>query len=306
MKTDQEMLDDLLVLKKAKEVPKPDYVQSDTTLRDRYLEPPFSILDAKTGHWQKRKAKWLELGIKSEIGRDVAVLPGKTSNDYMPDMSSAISIFDPALCELMYTWYCPPGGTILDPFAGGSVRGIIAHKLGYKYVGIELREEQVLANREQAKELLDPDNQPTWICGDSDKILDTLQGEEYDMIFSCPPYFNLEIYSDLEDDLSNMEYEQFIKKYKSIIQKSLMLLNNKGFAVFVVGDVRNEKGYYVDFIGDTKRSFMDNYFRNDGAKLWNDMILLDPIGTAMIRAENTWKSKKVVKVHQNVLCFKKW
>jgi len=36
---------------------------------------------------------------------------------------------------------------VLDPFAGGSVRGIVASRLGYRYVGIELRQEQVEANR---------------------------------------------------------------------------------------------------------------------------------------------------------------
>ena len=49
--------------------------------------------------------------------------------------ASGTSIFDPVLCELAYRWYCPPGGVILDPFAGGSVRGIVASKLGRRYVG---------------------------------------------------------------------------------------------------------------------------------------------------------------------------
>ena len=51
-------------------------------------------------------------------------------------IKSGTSIFDPVLCELMYSWFCPQGGNILDPFAGGSVRGIVAHYLGYHYDGI--------------------------------------------------------------------------------------------------------------------------------------------------------------------------
>ena len=39
-------------------------------LRDKFIEPPFSILDAKQGSWQRRKKQWFQLGIKSEIGRD--------------------------------------------------------------------------------------------------------------------------------------------------------------------------------------------------------------------------------------------
>ncbi len=295
---------ELLAFKKETEVPKEEYVQKGTTLMDRYIEPPFSVIDAKSGRWQARKNQWKELGIKSEVGRDVVVLPGASNNDYMPDMGTSTSVFDPALCELMYKWFCDEGGLILDPFAGGSVRGIVAQKLGYEYTGIELREEQVVSNRDQAIEILEPSNHPTWICGDSDQVLDTIT-DEFDMIFSCPPYFDLEVYSQDENDLSNMTYEAFIKKYTSIIHKSLSKLKYRGYAVFVIGDVRDERGNYRDFIGDTKRAFMDLYFKNDGAKLYNDIIFLDPIGTAMIRAENTWSSKKVVKVHQNILVFKK-
>ncbi|MGB3312861.1 MAG: DNA methyltransferase, partial [Albidovulum sp.] len=63
---------------------------------------------------------------------------------------SGTSIFDPVLCEIAYRWFCPQGGTVLDPFAGGSVRGIVASQLGRAYVGIELRAEQVAANQAQA------------------------------------------------------------------------------------------------------------------------------------------------------------
>lgn len=282
---------------------KPEYVDSELTLRDRYIEPPFSVLDTKTGSWQKRKTAWKALGIKSELGRDAECLPGKSNNDYMPNMTSGTSIFDPALCELMYKWFCPEGGDILDPFAGGSVRGIVAHKMGYKYTGIELRAEQVESNIEQAAEILPAINQPTWICGDSDQLLDTLEDKIYDFIFSCPPYYNLEVYSEDQNDLSNMTYNDFLEKYQSIIKKAFTLLNPGGYAVFVVGDVRDERGYYYDLVSDTKKAFTDPY-KVDG-KLYNDMILLDPIGTAMIRASAAFKSKKVVKVHQNVLCFKK-
>lgn len=309
-KSDAEVTEMLKQMKKADGWVDPDtkeeWVDSELTLRDRYIEPPFSVLDTKTASWRKRKDKWLEMGIKSEIGREVNLLPGKSNNDYMPDMASSTSIFCPALCELMYIWFCPKNGTILDCFAGGSVRGIVAHKLGYKYVGIELRPEQVESNRKQALELLPLDNQPTWICGDSEKVMEGWNWDKnnFDSIFSCPPYANLEVYSDLEDDLSYMDYSVFLKKYKRIITKATSLLTESGsFAVFVVGDVRDDRGYYLDFVSDTIKAFTDPFTGN--TKLYNNMILLDPIGTAMIRASNFKDSKKVVKIHQNVLCFRK-
>lgn len=272
--------------------------QSDGALRTRFIEPPFSILDARGGSWRQRKNKWLELGIKSEEGRDATCIIGKNDSDYMPDMKTGVSVFDPALCELMYKWFCPEGGKILDCFAGGSVRGIVAHKMGYDYTGIELRPEQVDSNIEQGHSIC-PEKEPKWICGDSNQVLDTIY-EKYDFVFSCPPYVDLEVYSNDKNDLSNMDYDDFLLLYRSIICKSVDKLKPGCFAVFVVGDVRDKDGYYYDFISDTKKAFIAA-----GAKLYNEAILLDPIGTAMIRANNFAGSKKLVKVHQNILCFKK-
>jgi hypothetical protein len=80
--------------------------ESNGALRNRFIEPPFTIIDARTGDWRKRKNKWLELGIQSELGRDVKCIIGAdTGLDYMPAMKSGTSIFDPALCELLYFWF---------------------------------------------------------------------------------------------------------------------------------------------------------------------------------------------------------
>ena len=38
-------------------------------LADRFMIPPFSVLNAREGWWQNRKRAWLALGIKSELGR---------------------------------------------------------------------------------------------------------------------------------------------------------------------------------------------------------------------------------------------
>ena len=100
------------------------------------------------------------------------------------NMAPGTSIFDPVLCELVYKWFCPDGGHILDPFAGGSVRGIVASVLNRAYTGIDLSEEQVSANKEQAKEIV-PDKQPEWILGDAYEVESLLPiGKHYDLVFS--------------------------------------------------------------------------------------------------------------------------
>ena len=269
----------------------------DVLLRDKFIEPPFSILDTKSGSWQNRKKQWSRIGIKSEIGRDSVVIH-MDSKKQDKNKSNYVSIFDPALCEVLYRWFCPDSGTILDPFAGGSVRGIVANKLGYSYTGIDIREEQIASNYEQGREIL-KDNCPEWICGDSNVELD-LFDKSFDFVFSCPPYADLEVYSELDGDISNKPYNEFLKLYESIINKSCKLLKKGGYACFVVGEVRDKNGNFYGFVPDTIKCFL-----NSGMKYYNEAILLNPVASASMRANGNMKTRKLVKIHQNVLIFKK-
>ena len=87
--------------------------------------------------------------LKGDLVYGVTVHPYDGTDPNSVASSSGTSIFDPVLCELAYRWFSPPQGIVLDPFAGGSVRGIVASHLGRKYTGIDLRSEQIIANRAQ-------------------------------------------------------------------------------------------------------------------------------------------------------------
>lgn len=269
------------------------------SLLDKFLVPPFSVLDTRQGYWQDRKRYWLDMGIKSEIGRNDDLL-GDGLNRLAKAQKSNLtgtSIFDPVLCEVIYSWFNVDGGTIYDPFAGGSVRGVVAEKLGYEYTGIDLRLEQVEANRENAKEL---GVNPTWHCDDSLNADKYVNDESVDLIFSCPPYADLEVYSDDERDLSNMDYEQFKSVYADIIAIACKKLKNDRFAVFVVGDVRDKKGAYRNFVDYTKRCFNEN-----GLVTYNELVLLNVVGTGALRAKSAMRNRKMIKIHQNVLVMYK-
>jgi DNA modification methylase len=281
-------------------------IVQDELLRDKFIEPPFSILDTKSGNWQRRKKQWNRLGMKSEVGRDAKSINGGTDiyrniskKEGYDNKDNYVSIFDPALCEVLYHWFCPSNGTILDPFAGGSVRGIVANKLGYKYTGIDIRQEQIDSNRLQGFEILDVNNQPNWYVGDSNVLLDSI-AKQYDFVFSCPPYADLEVYSDLDGDISNMTYNEFMIAYELIIAKSCNLLKVGGYACFVVGEVRDKNGNYIGFVPDTIRAF-----QKCGMKFYNEAILLNAVASASMRANGNMKSQKLVKIHQNVLIFRK-
>ena len=272
------------------------------SLAERFIIPPLSVFRANSGYWQERKKGWLSLGIQSEKGRDdrmlenMAKLSKKAAGSNLP----AESIFDPVLCEIMYRWFCPSGGQILDPFAGGSVRGITAGCLDYQYTGIDLRQEQIEANYEQID--IVKEQKPVWICADSrDMDYHLADGFEADFVFSCPPYADLEVYSKQPQDLSNMSYPEFKAAYRDIIQKACSYLKEDSFAAFVVGEARSKQGSYYGLVPDTIKAFEDA-----GAHFYNEMILVTQIATkALTVAEGFVKSRKIGKIHQNILVFVK-
>tara|TARA_X000000950_G_scaffold269371_1_gene347923 strand:+ start:14 stop:1003 length:990 start_codon:yes stop_codon:yes gene_type:complete len=280
--------------------------------RQKYIEPPFSVLDTKLKSWQERREIWYQLGIQSELGRgeeyggynnfgDWIIQKGWTEKGSFVGQEAKLktSIFDPVLCELMYEWFCPKDGTVLDPFAGGSVRGIVSAVLKHPYLGIDLNEYQVTSNREQADQILE-EEKPEWITGDSETVLDTIN-KEFDFVFSCPPYFDLEVYTNEEEDLSNMSDENFVNKYHSIIQKSVDKLKENSFAAFVVGEVRNKNGFYKKLVYHT----IDG-FEKAGCNFYNDIILLRPVANAAMRIPTQFPNRrKVVRIHQNILIFYK-
>jgi hypothetical protein len=299
----REKLDNRLERAKAKQ-DKPREQFGDPTkkgaLRDRFVEPPFTVLDARKGEWNSRKRTYKNMGLRSEKGRDDNLINyGEFVRQIMIN-DNGTSVFDPVLAELMVKWFSDPGDHILDPFSGGSVRGIISAMCGRDYTGIDIRQEQIDENYGQLKKLIpDCPNQPRWLLGDSDNVLNDPNLGMYDGILSCPPYHDLEQYSDMEGDLSNMSYEEFSGKYFSIIQKACAHLKPGKFAVWVVGEVRDKKtGYLRDFVGLSKKCFLAS-----GLRLWNDAVLLTPIGSASVRTNGFAASRKLVRIHQNVLVF---
>lgn len=214
---------------------------------------------------------------------------------------SGTSIFDPVLAELAYKWFSPPNGQIVDPFAGGSVRGIVASCLGFRYWGSELRPEQVEANRLQADAILGAkDCAPEWQCADARNALATAPSADF--VFTCPPYGDLEVYSDDPADLSSMEWSDFCVAYREVISKAVSRLKNDRFAAIVVGEFRDPRsGEYRGFVPLTIEAF-----RDAGCAFYNEAILVTPAGSLPIRAGKQFASgRKLGKSHQQLLVFVK-
>ncbi len=203
----------------------------------------------------------------------------------------------------------PPGGLVLDPFAGGSTRGLMAWLLGRRYVGVDLSRRQVRANEGQMQLVQDRAPEavravvkatpaPSWIVGDSLRH-DFSSGADF--LFTCPPYGSLERYSKDPLDLCNMTVPAFLAAIRAIAARTCAALRQDRFACWVVGNYRDRGGMaaYNDLVGETVRAF-----EAAGLRLYNDCVLLNPVQSVAISGTRHFKAtRKMGKVHQNVLVF---
>lgn len=277
--------------------------------------PAFSILNARNGEWQGRKARWLaEVGSGLD-GRSAAAMDCHDGRNGSPIEGHAVigtSGFDPVLAELVYRWYSRPGWQVVDPFCGGVTRGAVAVTMGRAYWGCDLSAEQVAANRAFQDEKEDRRRtalRERWIVGDAFDALDS--APIADLVFTCPPYGSLERYSQHRRDLSAMPWPAFLEAYRAILAKASERLKPNRFAVVVVGNFRDRRdisGRLVhqdrplrNLVGETIDAF-----EAAGIRWYDEAHVVTSIGTLAARTAYVWpRSRKIGRTHQTVLVFVK-
>ncbi len=301
------------------------------SLNDRFIVPPFSVLDTRKGYWQDRKRIWrkligdmgesrndklitsLEIKYKDLYQRtrqhreELGISFKEYVEKYVPKeelereeskvLAAGVSLLDPVMAEIVCRWFGFDNCKTFDCFAGDTIFGYVSSYLGNEFIGIELREEQAQTNNERTKDL-----PARYICDDGQNVANHIEAESQDLLFSCPPYFDLEVYSDDSRDASNQKtYKDFIGIIENAFKAAFGCLKNDRFAVIVVGDVRNrDTGAYYDFCGDIKR-----IFKECGANLYNEIILVETGASTALRASRYMDTRKVAKMHQNILVFYK-
>lgn len=171
----------------------------------------------------------------------------------------ALSKFNSENCKNIINYFTCKGDTILDPF-GGRTRAIISNHLDRKYVGFELTEKYFPAESTSDRKIFNMDS------GDMDKVLD--KSMKFDLAFTCPPYWNMEKYSDNPKDLSTSpSYLGFLRDCNSRLELTSSYLKEDGFLIVVLMDFR-QKGVFYPWHIDTI-----NFFHNNtDFKLYDTMI----------------------------------
>ena len=274
------------------------------SLNNYFLVPPFSIINLSKKEILDRKRLWMSLiddDGSSRGGAKSYENKGFEKDNYNINIkSNGTSIMNPVVCELINKWFLPAQGhsKTFDCFSGDTSFGFVSSYLGNSFTGIELRQQQVDFNQSRIDEF---GLNAHYICDDGQNVAKHLQTNSQDLLFSCPPYYDLEIYSDKPNDASNQgTYKDFLKILDNAFTSATTCLKNNRFATIVVGNIRDKNGFYYDFVDDIIK-----IFEKAGLHFYNDIILQTPVGTGALIARRYMKYRKVVKIHQNLLVFYK-
>lgn len=208
------------------------------------------------------------------------------------------SVFPAPLMEWIILRYGGnPGSSILDAFAGGPPRGVVSTIMGHKYTGFEIRREQITENEGVLKKL--KLKGARYVEADG-RYMEGVDGP-FDCAITCPPYYDLEIYSDHSLDVSNFKtYEEFNASMWLCALRHRELMKPGGFVCWIVGPFRDKKtGEIIDFKSHTVENF-----RDAGFLFWQEIILSKNFASAATRAGNAWRGLKLVPRHEYLLIFR--
>jgi len=191
--------------------------------------------------------RWLDLGNKpseSGIRRILRTRDGVRS----------VVNFKPAIAQYIYKNYVPSGGTVLDPCAGYSGRlcGLISTGKDLLYHGIDPCPETMIGNSRlsgfYAKQYDSFSNRLEWPfryrfdLGCAEDILPTIASSSYDLIFTSPPYFNVEQYDTLptQSYVRYPKYEDWRDNFlRKIFEHSCRIVKDMGYVIYNVKDYKN-------------------------------------------------------------------
>lgn len=207
------------------------------------------------------------------------------------------SVFSPALCSYMLNCYAPATGLVVDPFAGGGTRAIMAASRGLRYAGTELRAEEVTAVVSRLDALGYADL-ATIHNGDARQLDTFAQGGDF--CYTCPPYFDLETYKGGPADLSECKsYEAFAQALGEVAAATRRALKRGAKSCWVVGLHRDKAGTLLPLNHDTARAHTANGFR------LLEEVIVNHTGTGAIQRVGQFEKgdKRLVRVHEYCLVF---
>lgn len=262
------------------------------------------VWDLNKEHFKDRDELYEQ--VIEELGHDGSRAELRPESDVY---TGEYSVFAPSLAHWLIIRYAgkDTGANIIDPFAGGEVRAVVATVLGHNYHGWEVRQKQIDDNEKTlAKYGL---KGAKYYKGDGTKLEGGPPRMKFDMLLTCPPYYDKELYSDQEDDISNERYYfQFDEKYARFPHTLWDKMKPGAFACIVVDNPRPRsdkeadlfKRFLRNLVGDTHSAFVEA-----GFQFWDEITMIRTAGDLHGKAGSFWEGKKLVGCTQQVLIFRR-
>jgi hypothetical protein len=132
--------------------------------------------------------------------------------------SGIVAIFRPIIAASVYKKFNPT--SILDPCAGWGGRMIAANALNMNYIGIDTNTNLIVPYTKMISHLNSSLITMYW----NDCLSMDYSTLNYDMVFTSPPYYNSELYS----NMPRRTKEEWNEWYKSFAGKTYQHLKSKG------------------------------------------------------------------------------
>lgn len=201
---------------------------------------------------------------------------------------TSLSQFNTEYARRIIEFYSCKNDKILDPFAGRT-RMEISKLLKRQYVGFEI-------NSKYTRDGLINDD-----CFNIDNY--NLKTKDYDLLLTCPPYWNMEKYSinePISGDLSMLKtYSEFEIEYKQRFDKVVPYIKDTGLCAVVIANYRTD-GEYIPL-----ETLTINTFISLGWKIY-DMIILEmnPAARQPYYSQAVTKRRQLT-THEYLLIFHK-
>jgi DNA modification methylase len=244
-----------------------DHFNNDETLE--------KLLDRAIKFWPDRKC-WSHYSIR---------------NLFRVYAGGRVSNFRPTAASFIINRYSSKKDTVLDFCAGFGGRLLGALAMDRKYLGIDASHQQVLGLNKMSKALnRHSKGQAELVHGAAEEILPSLRSRSFNLIFTSPPYFDLEKYNKSKNQsfVRYKNYEEWkIGFLSAVVKESHRLLKKNGRLVI---NIANTSTYPI--ASDFNKIAIEHFDPSEKLKMLMNARPLQRVNGQVYRYEPVFVYKK--------------